>query len=499
MSHNVEAAYASSEIAEHIQANQAQFLSGIGTAGAWNLFAGREGGCQWPLADGIISANNHRSNLNIAFEYKRINEGVHGILTALGQSYAYLEKGYDASVMCIPFQYSSHNDPGNHVRKIIESTAPDIPIWIFTYESPNLSATRPFQGKINCLRDIPLSSCRHITRTAGTSALSGKVTTLWAHVREGMSHPDAYYRFCQAIKIITSTGETLDRSIFPNDLVNAVNRISPQADIFKYLSNTSSDTILDKAWRKVWFEYYFWNDLIPLFNGNFPYYVNPTKTRIRIDSRNYQQLFSGRVDSIKEKIVQKINAGVITIPEAWEQYAIKVRKDAHSYREVIDSGLSHIGFISPNGELTNLGYKFVDACERGDTPYNNVPMDILRASFLQNGQYAALLHYIYRLSEERFDNNIYDFSIVRGGTRVFQKDNYLEWLLQYFANTLHIVQQGTIRAGGTRKPFQAEISFMKKLGLVRSDLSGKTIFRVGSGLGIDWPQVQNSMLYFNTL
>lgn len=499
MSHNVEAAYASSEIAGHIQANQAQFLSGIGNGGVWNLFAGREGGSQWPLADGVINASNNNSNLNIAFEYKRINEGVHGILTALGQSYAYLEKGYDASVMCIPSQYSSHQDPGNHVRKIIESTAPDIPIWIFTYDSPDLSATRPFLGKLNCLRDVPLSSCRHITRASGTPVTSGRVTTLWAHVREGMSHPDAYYRFCQAVKIITSTGEYLNSSIFPNELIQAVNRISPGSDIFKYLSNTSTDTVLDKAWRKVWFEYYFWTDLIPIFTGNAPYSVNQTKTRIRIDDHNYQQLFSGRVDSIKQKLVNELNTGGLTVDQAWEKYAKKVHSDAHSYREVIDSGLSHIGFISPDGELTSLGYKFVDACERGDTPYSIVPMDILRASFLQNGQYAALLHYIYRLSEERFDNNINDFSVLRGGVRVFQKDDYLSWLLDYFANTLHIVQQSTVRAGGTRKPLQAEISFMKKLGLIRSNANGKAVFRVGSGLGIDWPQVQNSMLYFNTL
>ena len=99
MSHDVEAAYASSEVAELITLNQAHYFGSMGTRGAWSVFAGREGGHQWPLADGVLSAQNTSTNdVNIAFEFKRPNEGVHGILTALGQSYAYLEKGYDASI-----------------------------------------------------------------------------------------------------------------------------------------------------------------------------------------------------------------------------------------------------------------------------------------------------------------------------------------------------------------------------------------------------------------
>ena len=110
-SHNSEAAYASAEIASIIQERQDRFFNGLGVSGAWSLYAGREGGCRWPLADGVISATNPNKRVNIAFEFKRINEGVHGILTALGQSYAYLEKGYDASVMCFPGRYSSNNNP----------------------------------------------------------------------------------------------------------------------------------------------------------------------------------------------------------------------------------------------------------------------------------------------------------------------------------------------------------------------------------------------------
>lgn len=495
-SHNSEAAYASAEIATMIQSQQNHFFNGIGISGAWSLFAGREGGCQWPLADGVISATNPNKQLNIAFEFKRINEGVHGILTALGQSYAYLEKGYDASVMCIPGKYSSHNLPGEHVKRIIESTAPDVPIWVFVYDEPDLSATRPFQGKLTCVRDITLASCRTIQRTANLTASTGKVTTLWAHVREGMSHPDAFFRFCQSVKVVTSSGEFLDRGIFPQQLINAVSRIDPNADIFKYLSSTSSDNILDMTWRKVWFSYYFWKDLIPIYTNNGTYIVNDVTTKIKIDNSTFQKLFSGRVDSIKSKLVDKLNNGTIAEDEAWEDYAKKVRKDAHSYREVIDSGLYHIGFLSPNGELTELGYKYVDACERSNSAYQALPMEILRGAVLQNGQFAALLHYIFKLSEERFDNDLYSFSIVNtnNGRRTFKHEEYLQWLLDYFANTLHIVQQSSLRAGGTRKPLQAEISFMSKLGLIRPSR-----YRIGTGLCIDWPQVETSLQFFNSL
>ena len=499
-SHNTEAAYASAEIASMIQSNQGQFFKGMGAAGSWTLFAGREGGCQWPLADGVINATNPKKQLNIAFEYKRVNEGVHGILTALGQAYAYLEKGYDASVMCFPSRYSSHGNPGEHVNRIIESTAPDVPIWVFTYDSPDLSATRPFQDKLKCARDISLSACRTIQGNNRASVSVGKITTLWAHVREGMSHPDALFRFCQSVKIVTSVGENLSMKIFPQQLIEAVRRMDGDADIFKYLSSTSSDTILDMAWRKLWFSFYFWEDLIPLYRGCCPYEVNSVSTKIKIDDNICQNLFSGRVDSIKNKLVERLNNNVITEEQAWEEYAQKVRKDAHSYREVIDSGLYHLGFLSPNGELTELGYKYVDACERSNSAYQNLPMEILRGALLQNGQFAALLHYIFKLSEDVFDKNLYAFSVCNAnGIRSFKQKDYLQWLLDYFANTLHIVQKSTLRAGGTRHPLQAEISYMKKLGLVRSNSAGHPAFRIGTGLCVDWPQVETSLQFFDNL
>ena len=508
MSHDTEAAYASSEVADIILHNQASYFGTLGTAGVWTLSAMREGSHQWPLADGVILAENAtHADIKIAFEYKRPNEGVHGILTALGQSFAYLEKGYDASVIVIPEAYSSHPSPGDHVKRIIDSTVSDIPISVYTYRTPNLSALRPFMGRLTCVRDISLPSCRVVSHgTTSAMSTTGSVSTLWAHMREGMSHPDAFYKYCESVKVITASGENLADIHIPVKLKAAVNRIAPTADVFKYLSNTPGDSISDMAWRYDWFHFYFWNDLMPIYNtpGTYPYTVNTTSTKIEMDETGaLQNLFSGRVDSIKSKVVDDMNAAMgspAAEDKAWEDYAIKVRKDAHSYREVIDSGLYHIGFLNPEGSLTDLGYKYVDACERAGNAYAGVPMEILRASVLQNGQYGALIHYLYKLSEDKFDSDLYAFAQrdSSGDYKKFDSGAYLAWLDDEFTNTLHLSKKSSLRAGGTRKPLQAEIAFMKKLNLVRTQ-GRYAAYRVGVGLEINWPQVQNSMLYFDSL
>lgn len=501
MSHDTEAAYASSEVADLIMRNQTAFFGTMGTNGAWSVFAGREGGHTWPLADGVISAQNTTaSDVNIAFEFKRPNEGVHGILTALGQSFAYLEKGYDASVMVIPESYSSHLTPGDHVKRVIDATAPDVPICIYTYSTPDLSAARPFHGKLTCVRSISLPSCKAIARTGTSTAYSGNVNTLWAHMREGMSHPDALFRYGQAVKIVSASEENLSSINIPRKLAEAVQRINPTADVYKYLSYTSGDSVSDKAWRYVWFNSLFWNDMMPLYSSTAPYTVNHQPTKIRISDTEKQHLFSGRADSVKEQLISKINAGTITEDTAWETYARKIRGNAHSYRESIDSGLYHIGFLSPDGTLTDLGYKYVDACERFGVSYKGIPMEILRASVLQNGQYGAMLHYIYKFSEEKFRTDLFAFTVKNSqGKYKFQHKEYLAWLDDIFTNTLRIMKKSTARAGGTRNPFQAELAYLKKMGFVKSTSSGKTAYRIGVGLEIDWPQVQSSMLFFQNL
>lgn len=502
MSHDSEASFASGEVADIIQGKASAFFGSLGRGGTWQLSSGREGSSNWPLADGIIQAENTKEgvdDVNIAFEYKRPNEGVHGILTAVGQSLAYLDKGYDASVIVIPKKYSSHSNPGEHVRNIIDTTAPDAPITVYTYDTPNLAAMRPFYGKLECTRDIDLSACRKPTRASGARRITGQINTVWAHMREGMSHPDAFFKYCQAVKIRSSIDETLSEITLPEMLIEASRRVKPDVNPLYYLSSTSGDTISDRAWRYIWYASYFWNDLRPIYRNEPDYIVNSTSTLILKDPDNYQNLFSGRRDSIKQKLVDQLRESRITEEDAWDQYAKKVHSDAHSYREVIDSGLYQIGFLDSEGNLTDIGYKYVNACEKGNGAYDETAMNILRAASLHIGQYDVFLYTIYKYSQSRFADDFNAFtSRNANGAIKFENGDYLDWLNDVFTNQLHMLKKSSLRAGGTRKPFQAEMSYLKKLGFVYSD-SGIPTFKRGIGLNIDWPLVESSMSYFTTL
>lgn len=502
MSHDIQAAWASSEVANIINANQNTFFGGLGTLGGWSVYAGREGSRQWPLADGLIIGDNMtHSEVKMALEFKRSNEGVHGVLTALGQSLAYLEKGYDASFVVIPNTYVSHSTPGPHLKRILDSITPNSPICIYTYDNPDSSSPRPFKDKLHCVRDIVLPSCIKATLTAPISA--GNISTLWAHIREGMSHPNAFFRYCQGIKMISSSRkEDLNDVVIHPELVKAVARIAPGVDVYKFLSNTVGDSISDRAWRSAWFHYYFWDGLMPIYLSRSPYIVNDKPTKITTMYSAYQNLFSGRSDSIKNKLVDQLNSGTITEDDAWIQYATNVKNDSHSYREVIDSGLFHIGFLAEDGSLNDLGYKFVDACEKIDSANSGIPLEILRAAVLQNGQYGAFLHYVYQLSEGLFSKDPFAFSFcTKSGKYSFDQKAYKKWLYDVFANDLRLIATSTTRAGGTRTPFQAEIPLLKQLGFIKQTMSKEPSYktypkyRMGVGLEIDWPQVQNSMMY----
>ena len=80
----------------------------------------------------------------------------------------------------------------------------------------------------------------------------------------------------------------------------------------------------------------------------------------------------------------------------------------------------------------------------------------------------------------------------------FDQNEYTKWLDDIFVRELHISKKSTLRAGGTRRPLQAEFTYLKKLGLVNEG-AGKVAFRVGVGLSIDWPRIQNSIQFFNNL
>ena len=491
MNHDIQAAWAASEIAHLFTQNQNAIAHGLGARDGWSFYASREGHREWPIADGVIVAENRTVNpLRIALEYKRPNEGLHGILTALGQSLAYLEKGFNGSVIVIPGEYESHRTPGNHLNRVLQKTASTMPVAIYTYSAPDTTTATPFRDKLICIREITL-----LENTAQRESTDARVQTLWAHLREGSSDPDAFFRYGQIAKKLTGNETDCNFPALPAELIAAVSRIAPDADPYKYLSNSTGDNFFDNTWRCFWFTYIMNNETLPLYTKQGDSYaLNESSTKIRrSDGNGYKLMNVGRTDSPKNKAVANLNDGTYTEAQAWEFYARKTRSRAHSYREDIDSGMAGIGFLSDDGRLTDLGYQFVDSCERTGNPNGGIALEIFGSSILQNGQLGAFLYYIYKLSEKKFKDNPLAFTTATAnGSYSFNQREYKMWLEECFQNELFIIRKVSARGGQARKPFQAEMAILRGLGYIKD-------FRLGVGLEINWPKVQESMGYFSGL
>ena len=490
MSHDLQAAWAASEIAYLFNHKQDIITSGLGTPGEWSFYTSREGKRIWPIADGVIVAENPTASLKIALEYKRPNEGLHGILTALGQSLAYIEKGYNGSVIIIPKEYDSHRLPGEHLSRVLQRTAPDMPVSIYTYSEPDTTATTPFRDKLNCIREISLSA--NIVRS---EVADSYVKTLWVHLREGSSDPDAFFRYCQIAKRVSGSDAEYRYPALPPELSSAIDRLSPGSDPYKYLSYSIGESLLDVTWRNFWFTYIVNDDTLALYecnNGHYSVNASPTKIK-KSDGTGFKMMFVGRSNSPKNKAVDSLNNRTFTEDESWEFYAKNIRNRAHSYREDIDSGLAGIGFLADDGRPTDLGYRFVDACERTGNPNAGIALEIFGSSILQQGQLGAFLYYIYKLSEKRFSDNPLDFTTQKAnGSYSFNPTDYKTWLEDCFRNELYIIRKVSERGGRSRLPFQAEMAILRNLGYVKG-------FRIGVGLEINWPKVQESMGYFKLL
>ncbi len=488
----MQAAWAVTEIAQLISQRQQHFFSNITTSGQWSIYASQEGNKCWPLADGVITADHISNSVQMAFEFKRKNEGLHGVLTAIGQSIAYLEKGYTASIIAIPEVYDSHQHPGDHAKRILDKANPDAPVLVYTYAEPDPSKVSPFNGKLTCIRSIQLN-CNQIP--AGRT-IQSRTSTLWTHVREGSSDPDAYYKYCQIAKYLSCNNypNIFQYPVLPRPLIRAISNIDSTADPYKFLSNCPNDSLQDHTWREFWFRHIIHDGSIAIWKKrNNTYIVNDEPSKIlKSDSTGYKMFFVGRSDSIKNRIADKLNSGSMTEEQAWEEYAQKIKARAHSYREDIDSGLAGIGFLENDGRLTNLGYKFVDSCERTNDPNNGIPKAILGAALLQNGKLNAFLFYIHKLSEERFTEDPLAFTTRVNPQPSFDADLYRDWLRDKFQNDLLIYRGVSARGGQARKPFQAELAILRSYGFVKK-------FRLGVGLEINWATLQESMDFFNRL
>jgi hypothetical protein len=227
-------------------------------------------------------------------------------------------------------------------------------------------------------------------------------------------------------------------------------------------------------------------------NGVYTVNAHPTKIQ-KSDGTGFKMVNVGRTDSPKNRAVAQLVSGSITEDEAWNMYAEKTHSRAHSYREDIDSGLAGIGFLADDGKLTDLGYKFVDACERTGNANAGIALEIFGSSILQNGQLGAFLYYIYKLSEKKFSEDPLAFSTQSTNGRLsFNQSEYKSWLEDCFQNELFIIRKVSARGGQARQPFQAEMAILRGLGYIKG-------FRVGVGLEINWPKVQESISYFSTL
>lgn len=482
MSHDIYASWASTEITRMINQNSTLIFN---THHNVTAYAGREGRTYWPLADGVISVEvNGSTDFNIALEFKKVNEGLHGILTALGQAHAYLHKGYDASFIVIPEEYSSHNQPGLHLNKILEYCNPNISIGIITYTEPDTSITSPFENKLTFIRKINLNSIHRTTR----QTIQNTTTTQWAHLREGISSFSWFFRYLQSSKKLDLNNLTNpDISYLPQEILDAVETIQPGSEPLKYLSQTPYDNFKDYVWRNFWFNYILHEGVVNIWSEKNPnYIVNTTPSKLEKDEGNsFCTYFSNRSDSIKVKLVNKLNNGIITEEDAWIEFAKVVHKNAHSYKEIIDSGLEHLRLLGNDGKPTEVGYKYVDACERNSNiAYAGTPKLIFAKTLLESGQLNALLHYIYKLSDLKFKENSLAFTEQRGIRIVFMQNDYLDWLANELANNLNVMKTSTIRGGTSRKPFQAELSLLRKISAVDN-------FRIGIGLEINWPLIQS--------
>ena len=96
MSHDMYAAWATTELAHLVIADPARWFKTPPKPASLATNALRDGRANWPVADGVLRVDTGKGYA-VAVEMKRQAEGLHGTLTALGQAHAYLHRGFDAA------------------------------------------------------------------------------------------------------------------------------------------------------------------------------------------------------------------------------------------------------------------------------------------------------------------------------------------------------------------------------------------------------------------
>jgi hypothetical protein len=496
MSHDIEAAYAATELVKLFLGQPAMCFGAPPAAGSLSAFAAHEGRHSWPHADGVIelaiASGASAREYSVAVEFKRVNEGLHGVLTAMGQSHAYLRKGYAGSVIVIPSAYAGFADPGSYVRDVLDITSKAEAIGVFTYSRPDMSKVSPFAGKLHVLRSFKVDGVAPVVTPVAVS----RTETQWAHIREGSSDPDAFFKYLQSVKLLGGGGAEEVAPKLSTKIKDAIERVRSGSDPSKYLANCPNNSLPDRAWRHFWFRYVLHAEAVEgwLKDPTGKYLPNAKEMLIeKSDGAGRKLFFAGRSDSIKNKLAARLNAGTLAEKDAYDALVKNYHDRAHSYREDIDSGCEHLGFVDDHGRLTDSGYRFVDACERYSNPNEGLPRALFLRALLGEGSLGAFLHYIYRLSEERFKNEPLAFAIKpRGAPTQFHHSEYLAWLEDRMENELHVIRKVSLRGGAARNPFQAELAVLRTMGIVNKG------FRIGVGLSINWPELQDAMSFAET-
>lgn len=503
--HNAEADFAASEVARMLVADLGLCYEATGPRpGSISASASYEpSSAGWPKADGLLSILEGGTTVQreIALEYKRPQEGIHGLLTAIGQSHGYLHKGYSAAAIVIPKQYSSHATPAEYVRDVLDEISGSRSIGVFAYNPPDTTNVTPFSGRIQCIRPFVFAAGGGKVRPAGHGP-----RTQWVHMREGSTTRDAFFRFLQMAKRL-SAEPTAALPVLRKEIVSAISRLAPGKDPVEYITNTADSKFLTRVWQFFWLEWLATPEVLTPWRYSGGLYAAPgAKTRIlRDDGIDFSVLWEGRANGLKETIASMLNQGTINEARAWELFVsgIKItdggqnkqgiRERAHSYREDIDSSLAQLQWIDDDGRPTDQGYRYMTICERYGGANSQAAKDYMGATLIQTGRYASFLHYVHRLSEQKFAANPLAYTRVGSDQRpVFNEDSYWEYLQdieEKMTSELRVMRKVSGRARPRiRTTFQAELTLLRNYGFV-----SPARHRLGVGIPIDWEQVVQAL------
>jgi hypothetical protein len=489
VSHDLWAGLTSVELARDCLSTPSNWFSAA-PPWAYQTYALKDPKGNWPIADGTIEVEElpHGSSRLVAVEFKRVNEGVHGILTGIGQVQAYLRKGFVASVLVLPRRYDSLEEPGSYASSVLSSSAPASPIGVFTYDDPDFTHTSPFRDRLTCLRPVSIDPVAPLPPVA-TNLAAGRSRTQWAHVREGSTVPDYYYRYLTCVMDVLSNPAPYSPEV-RGALRQAVGRIGRGLEPRLFLSDTRGDRLSEEAWRRFWFRFVVPREVQRIWTrGDEGLEVDRTPTGLRQWNGDQSVFFArpGSAGRSKPQLLEALVRGEKTPTEVWDVFAKSIADRAHSLKEDIDSGIEAAGLIDADGHLTHTGFRFVRAADRASRNANAPgPLSVLRWAFLVEGNFAALLHYVHRLSDDLFRADPMTFSHFAGGTFHFDSVPYRTWLADKLVDELHVAARSSMRGGRTRPPLEAELILLRKLGLI-SD------WRIGLGIEINWPAVHSAL------